>query len=385
VTNIIHIDVPDFCIAVERVLEPRLQDRPMIVAVETAQRSLVYAVSQEARRCGIYRGQTLYEATKRCRHLEILPPNAQLYWRATHAMMSILQHFTPVFEPVRFGHAYMDMTGCGKLFGSIKDAAAKAQQDICRQLRLETTVGIAGNKLVSKVATDVLAAHGERLGLYGVKHGDERSFLAPLSIGYLGMKRKVRDELLDLNIRLNGELAAAPVEPLQMILGRLGAVLHQRARGIDPRPVQPPKRAPEIVESYQLDEDTNDYYALRSIMYGLLAAASQQLRELCLRTAKLSLSVQYSDYKTNTCEKRIIPLDTEIELTPELDSLFDQLLNRRIRVRKLTLKLGTLCAAPRQLSLFQQDVDPRIQAVTSAMDKIRRRFGDRAIRFGRAA
>ncbi len=381
--NIIHIKVANFPIAVERVLEPRLRDRPVAVAIEAGPRSLVYSASDEARRNGVYRGMALHQALKNCPDLHVLPPNEALYWRITQAMIDILGEFTPVLEPLRYGHAYLDMSGTSKLFGRVKDAAAKAQREIQQRLRLGASAGVASNKLVSKVASDFIVDIGEQSGLCDVKRGDEAPFLAPLRVDYLpGVRSRVRDELLDLNVKINRQLAAIPPEALHAVFGRFCVILHQRAQGIDHRPVRPPRRAPEIVERIQLDEDSNDYDVLLKLLYGLLAEAVMHLREKELNTSLLVLHIQYSDYKENSAQQRFRPLDNEIELKSILRSVFDRVLTRRVRVRKMTLHLRALAAAQRQLSLFGDEKDPKIIAVSEAMDAIRRRFGSRAIRFG---
>jgi len=384
--NIIHIDITNFHIAVERVLEPRLRDRPVAVAIETTTRSLVFSASGEARQNGVFPGLPLYQALKNCPDLIVLPPNEELYVRATRAMMEIVSRFTPVFEPLRFGHAYLDMTGSGKLFGGVKDAAAKAQREIRNRLRLDAGAGVASNKLVSKVASDVVTTSGEHAGLCDVRHGYEENFLAPLRVGFLpGVKKKVREQLLDLNVRLIRELAVISPENMQMVFGRFGLLLHQRARGIDHRPVQPPKRAPEIVEVDTLDDDSNDYYFLRSKMFRLLARAARRLRAKKLRTSRMVIEIRYSDYKENSARQRFTPCNDDAGLAPIVNNVFDRALGRRVRVRKMTLRLCELSPEPAQLFLFAEDKNPKLGAVTTAMDKIRDRYGEDAIRFGHAA
>lgn len=384
--TVIHIDITDFHIAVERVLEPQLRQRPVAVAVETQARSLVFASSQEARQNGVYRGMSLYQAVKNCPDLTILPPNEDLYARATHAMMKVIGQFTPVFEPLRFGHAYLDMTGSGKMFGGIKDAAYKAQNEIRSQLRLVANAGVAGNKLVSKVASDVITSSGEQNSLCDVKHGYEENFLSPLRVGYLpGIQKKVREQLLDLNVRIIRELTVVSSENLQMVFGRFGLLLHQRARGIDNRPVQPMKRAPEVIEVAELDDDSNDYFLLRTTLFRLLSQATQRLREKNMQTGQVTLTVCYSDYKEDVARQRVMPCDKDHELFTVVENLLERALTRRIRVRKLTLRLCKLSHAPAQLTLFAPEIDPKVSAITQAMDKIRNRYGESAIRFGRAA
>jgi DNA polymerase-4 len=383
-SNIIHIDVTDFPIAVERVVEPKLHFRPVAVAVATAAQPRILSASDEARQNGVYRGQSLAKALRFCHDLTVLQPNENLYRRASYAMIKVLSEFTPVLEPLRFGHAYLDMTGTRRLFGEVTDTAAKVQHEIHQRLHLGAAAGIAGNKLVSKVASDFITSRGERCGLHGVDRGEEEVFLAPLHIRFLpGVDQKIRQELQELNIQVNRELAAIPVEHLQMIFGRFGLLLHQRAKGIDPRPVQPPRRAAEIVEIDQLDDASNDYYLLQSRLLNALSRAAQRLRDKQLRCGRLRIQVQYSDYKENTAQQRFQPLDTDIELTPMAKSVLIHALTRRVRVRRMTLRLCDLAAAPKQLSLFN-DKDARIDKITAALDKIRIKYGDNAIQFGQA-
>ena len=380
--NVIHIDIAEFHIAVERVVEPRLRDWPVAVAVETSTRSLVYAVSREAQQNGVRSGMLLHQARKFCPDLVVLPPNEDLYMRATTAMIEVLGRFSPVIEPLRYGHAYLDMTGNGKLFGGVKDAAAKAQGEIRERLRLDASVGLASNKLVSKVASGVTRP----CGLCDVRHGYEERFLAPLQVGYLpGVKRKVREELLELNVRIIRELAAISASHLQMVFGRTGVLLYQRAHGIDNRPVQPPKRAPEVVETEILAEDSNDYFELRAILFRLLSQGARRLRFKKLCAGRMVIEIRYSDYKEDRGQQRFRATNLDMELFPVVTELLEKSLTRRVRVRKLTLRMCDLLAAPRQMALFEEKPDPKNAALILAMDRIRDQYGEDAIRFGRAA
>ncbi len=366
-------------------MEPKLRQRPVAVAVMRAARSLVVAASVEARQAGVWRGMPLAQAQKNCPDLWVLPPNEPLYERATHAFLKVIGGYTPVYEPLRFGHVYMDMTGVIRLFGGVKDAALKTQRDIAEQLRLDASAGVAANKLVSKVAATVIVDAGEQTGLCDVRRGDEKPFLAPLRVGYLpGVGKTVHGDLRDLNVQRIGELADIHTEHLQRVFGRFGQVLWQRANGIDPRPVRPPQRAPEIAEQFTFETDSNDADALLAQLHGMLAAATLRLRQQELPARQLVVHVHYSDGKDNRAQTRFSPCNTDVELTPILNDIFENALNRRIRVRRLTLRLRDLQPHSEQLSLFDT-ADARTTALTAAMDTIRHRFGAGAIRFGRAA
>ncbi len=384
--NVIHIDIAEFPVAVERVLEPKLRDRPVAVAIEAASRSLVYSLSQEAAQNGVYKGMPLFQARKNCPELIVLPPNEELYVRATQALLEILGQFSPIIEPLRFGHAYLDMTGCGKLFGGVKDAAAKAQKEIQGRLRLIANAGVASNKLVSKVASDVIAHTSRSSGLNDVRHGFEERFLAPLFVGYLpGVQKPIRQQLLELNVRLIRELAQIPPEHLQIVFGKFGVLLSQRAHGIDNRPVQPPARAAEIAEATTLSEDSNDYDLLRATLFQLLTKCSRRLRAKHLRCNKVVIEIRYSDFKEDLALQRVPPSQDDLELAPIAEDVLQKALTRRVRVRKMTLRLCDLTNAPLQLSFFAEVEKPKLSALSAAMDQIRDRFGEEAIRFGRAS
>jgi len=384
--NILHIDVTDFHVAVERVMEPRLKDRPVAVAIETASRALVFALSREAAANGVRRGMPVHDALKICPGLTVLPPNEDLYRRATVALLELLGQFTPVIEPLRFGHAYLDLTGSVKLFGGVVDAAARAQNEIRRRLRLDANAGVASNKLVSKVATDVVTSQSRKPGLCDVGHGQEEPFLAPLRVGYLPeVQKTTQEQLRDLNVHLIRELASLSAENLQMVFGRLGIALYQHARGIDNRPVQPTRRAPQIVELESFDDDTNDYQRLQSALFRLLARAARRLRQSRLFTGRLVVEVRYSDCQEGRAQQRLPAAQDDWALLQHAESVLQHAVTRRVRIRQLTLRLCDLTAASDQLDFFATPPDPKQTALTRALDKIRDRYGDRAIGFGRAA
>ena len=156
--EIIYLTVTAFPVAVERVIHPELRGRPVVVAPLGSARSIVTALSSEAWNAGIRKGMALAKAMRYCRSTIVLPPNEPLYLRASRAIFKVLENFSPVLEPSGHGHAYMDITGTGRLFGPPRDTAWKAQKEIRRQLRLDASLGVASNKMVSKIASEVIQA-----------------------------------------------------------------------------------------------------------------------------------------------------------------------------------------------------------------------------------
>ncbi len=377
--QIIHIDVDSFAIAVERVRNSQLRDRPVIMADQMVNRSVVRALSPEARQAGIYRGMLLQQALRLCRDITVIPPNEPLYSRAMCAIMNLLAQFTPFIEPVSYGHAFLDMTGTTRLFGATVDAAAKIQREIQSHLLLPTSLGIASNKLVSKVASKITSPRGLR----DVQHGTEEKFVAPLDVSYLPFfDQTIKNQLVDLNIRLIKHIAALSLQHLTMVFGRNGLKLYQASHGIDHTPVFPPQQVPNIYEQITLAEDSNDIHLLRGTLYQLIEKVGRQLRQSLQTTRKMTLEIYYSDRREAVGQKKL-PAATNMdhELFAVADELFQNILTRRIRVRKLAVRYLQLLPVSRQVSLFDKPTNDKSQALTSAIDLIRKKFGEDSVKY----
>ena len=378
--QILHIDVNSFAVSVERVVNSRLRERPVIVAYPEMERSVVLSISNEARQAGIYRGMLLRQALRQCRDVTVIPPNEPLYSRAMGAMMKTISRFTPVIEPANYGHAYLDMTGTSRLFGLPRDVACKIQREIRSNVLLPTSLGIASNKLVSKIASEVI----NEGGIEQVQSGTERQFIAPLKIYHLpSIGQPVKKQLLELNIRIIKEIAELALPHLTMVFGRTGLKLHQAAQGIDHTPVFTPQQLPNIYEQQTLTEDTNDIFLLRGALYRLVEKVGSQLRQSSQTARKMMLEIYYADHREAAGQKRL-PAATNMdrELFSVAEKLMRKILTRRIRVRKLAVRYFHLRPASAQMSFFDEpknyDADRNLNR---AMDKIRQRFGEEAVRF----
>ncbi len=373
--GIIHVDIASFAVAVERVLHPPLRGRPVIVAPVGPSRSVVTAVSQEAWLAGIRKGMVLAKALRYCRDAVVLPPNEPLYARASRALCRVLESYSPLLEPAGFGHVYLDITGTGRLLGPPRDAAWRAQQEIRRQLRLDAALGVATNKMVSRIASVVT----KPVGLQDVHPGDESSFLSPLPVRLLpGVGAVTLQQMAELNIRIMRELAAMELEHLTLAFGRAGAVLRERARGIDETPVYPQRAAPAVDVEKTLAEDTNDDGRLRGILLELCERAGERLREIRQRAARLELRIRYSDYRENAGgEKLVPPQQSTAAIRACAGTMMQKLLTRRTRVRSLHLRLAGLTSGPVQMDLFPES-RPAAK-LESALDQLRHRYGSSVV------
>src|ERR671917_331026 len=150
--SVLFVDPPAFCTTLEGMVAPALRLRPLAIAPPAADRATILALSTEARRAGLTPGMAVRKAQWLCPDLIILPPNPELYARASRALHEILRAFAPTIEPKGYGHAFLDLTGTSRLFGPPQDVAASIRQEARERLRLPLSVGIAANKLVSQAA-----------------------------------------------------------------------------------------------------------------------------------------------------------------------------------------------------------------------------------------
>src|SRR4030042_3138850 len=216
--NIIHIHIPAFPVAVARVDPPDLKDRPVAVAPLHSERALILSVSMEARREGVFKGMPLGKAMRFCPDLRVLPPDRDLAGKACQVLAGVVARYTPLWEPSRPGHIYLDVTGTDRLWGRAKDTANRIRREIRDRFSLSCAIGVASNKMVSNIASRLASSPG----VVDVDHGRESSFMAPLKVDYLpGIGHVSRRLLLEeLSISLIREIAILDYHNLSLIFGR---------------------------------------------------------------------------------------------------------------------------------------------------------------------
>ena len=384
--HIIHLHIPAFPIAVERVCRPDLRDRPVAMAPPHSERALILSVSPEARREGIFKGMPLGKAIKFCPDLAVLPPNRDLTGKACHVLGKAVAHYTPLWEPSRPGHIYLDVTGTDRLWGKAKDTASRLRREIKEHLRLSGMVGVAGNKMVSSIASRIVSSGG----VLDVDHGQESSFMAPLKASVLPGIGYVRRRILleELNIFLVREVAVLDMGTLRLVFGRQASVIHQRALGIDPTPVYPPRMEPTVAEEITLPRDENDDQKLLGILYGLVEKCSHQLLRRNLLPHKAGLIFRYADQEEIIRRINLPHVSFwDFDLYTPLEKIFLRACRRRVRVRFMQVWFQDFSPPTSQLSLFpaQSPLVEKRASVTQALNCIREKYGDETIKYGRAA
>ena len=372
--EIIYLTVNGFPVAVERVIHPELRGKPVIVAPPGGLRSVVTALSSEAWNAGIRKGMALAKAMRYCRSAIVLPPNEPLYSRASRAIFRVLENFSPVLEPSGHGHAYMDITGTGRLFGPPRDTAWRAQNEIRRQLHLDS---LPRDRFQQNGEQNRFGSGRRPAGLQDVPPGNESSFLSPLPVRLLpGIGGQTERSVRELNIRIVRDIAAMKLEHLTLAFGRFGIVLHQRARGIDGTPVNPLRAVPALEHEKILPEDSNDYDLLRRVLFDLCDHAGEQLRERKQRTGRLELRVRYSDYREDGNKFKIDPsravFGGSLRARPagfECDSEASH-----TRAEHASAADGSFLGSV-QLELFADPKPERQLKLESALDRLRQRYG----------
>lgn len=380
--HIIHLHVPAFPIAVERVCQPELRDRPVAVAPSQSERALILSVSPEARKEGVSKGMPLVKALKSCPSLTVLPPNPGLMERACQTLTKMVAQYTPLWEPSRPGHVYLDLTGTERLWGRAKDAGHRLRQEIQSCLYLPAMVGVAGNKMVSSIASRIIPSEG----VLDVDHGREAAFMAPLKVNVIPGIGLYRRKILleELNIVRVRQLATLDMANLKLIFGQQAPVIHQRALGIDLTPVYPTPAKPLVSEEITLSEDENDDRKLLGFLYGLVEKCSHRLRNRTLCPRKAGLLIRYSDQMEVKRQLKLPRLSFwDFDLYASLERLFFKACKRRVRVRFMKVWFWDFSSSS-QLSLFH-DLPPDAEKKTlviQALDHIRERHGEKVIEVG---
>ena len=381
--KIIHINVADFAVAVERVLDNRLCRRPVIIAAEGAARSAVYDMSDEAFGAGVRKGMLLRRAKRRCPEAAVLLPRPHRYERAMKDLFRRALPFSPQVEPgERDGHLFLDATGTGRLFGPAVDVAWRLQRQVRSDMGLDPIWSVAPNKLTAKVATRLVKPTGE----YVVGAGEEGALLSPLPLHLLpGIERTDLRLLADVNLTRVFEVCALAPEQLEILLARRSAFVFAAVRGIDDAPVLPAgHHPPAVAVGHEFTTDTNDAAAIKAALYSLVETAGSRLRRRGRAARRLTLLVDHSDGRRRI-RRRLAdpPTANDLLLFDTARAVLLSAWTRRVRVRHLRLVCDRLVYPPAQMPLFDPEAHAEKEKLIGAVDRIRERFGPEAIRMGR--
>jgi len=370
-----------FYAAVEQRDHPAYRGKPVIVGADPKEgrgRGIVATCSYEARKFGVHSAQPISQAWKLCPQGVYVPPDMGKYERVSARVMSVLSDFTDMLEQVSIDEAFLDVTGSRELFGSGLEIARKIKRRIQSELHLTASVGVAGNKFVAKVASDLKKPDG----LVIVEPGKERVFLAPLPIGRLwGVGPKTETFLKQMGLERIGQIAELPQSDLASRMGQSGAHLWRLANGLDDRTVIPEEGCKSIGHEITFEHDTADSALLENSLLSLTEKVAQRLRAQGLRARTIAIKFRESDFSTFTRRVTLnAPADTAEKIFPVARQLFKSLMRDGVLVRLIGVSGSNLEPAEKekQMSLFAE-APQKDRKLAAALDDITQRFGDLAI------
>ncbi len=383
VRSIIHLDMDAFYASVEQLDQPAYRGKPVVVGADPrggAGRGVVAACSYEARPFGIRSAMPISRAYRLCPTAIFVRPRMARYTEMSRRIFDILRTFTDLMEPLSIDEAFLDVTTSQRLFGPAAEIGRLMKAKIRSELGLVASIGLAPNKFLAKVASDL----GKPDGFVVVPPGREREFLEPLPISRLwGVGPKTEARLRDVGFQAIGQIARASVEALEAALGQAGHDLWDLANGRDDRPVEPGQEAKSIGAEHTFAEDTADRALLRRTLLGLGDRVARHLRHDGLLAGGVTLKFRDDRFHTLT---RALILDDPTDVGDDLFQAAWGLLGRvdwkgrQVRLLGVTAtRLMPVGEPPRgQLPLFTRGPDPR-RDLARTVDTIQERFGREAI------
>jgi len=372
---VLHVDMDAFYASVEQRDAPDLRGKPVVVG--GAERGVVAAASYEARRFGIRSAMPMSEALRRCPALVRVKPRMSHYRAVSRDVFAVFRAFTPLVEGLSLDEAFLDVTSSLGLFGDGETIARTIKAQILERTQLTASVGVAGNKLVAKIASDL----DKPDGLVVVWPDDARERLAPLPVAVIpGIGPRTVARLEEHGIRTVGDLQQAPDRALDAVFGRFALRTRERAAGIDSRPVVPHREEKSVSAEETFFEDLTETADMDRELLRLAERTAARLHKKSLVAGTLQVKIRESDFTTCTRQQALTPPGNRTDaLYAAARTLLHGWLaeNPGARIRLLGVG-GTRLAPARQGDLFDTASDA-VAPVDDAVQRVRGRFGDTAL------
>lgn len=370
--DIIHLDLDSFFVSVERLINSRLNGKPVIIG-GLSDRAVVASCSYETRQYGVHSAMPMKMARMLCPDAIVIRGDMETYSKHSNIVTEIIAENAPVYEKTSIDEHYIDATGLDRFFGCAK-WAHDLRLKIIRETGLPISFGLSVNKTVSKIATGEAKPNGE---LYVPKR-DVPPFLAPLPINKIpGIGDKTYQMLRSMGIVRISTLRDMPKEMLEQVLGKNGADLWKKANGIDTAPVHPYWEQKSISSERTFDQDTMDIKLLYNTLIHMVEGLCFDLRSQQKLTSCVTVKIRYANFDTHTLQKRIPYTTFDHTLIEIVKDLFKRLYQRRMLIRLIGVRFSHLVYGTQQLNLFE-DTPEKVNLYYS-LDRVRKRYGKQAV------
>jgi DNA polymerase-4 len=370
-----------FFAAVEVLDNPELKGKPVIVGGTPETRGVVAAASYEVRKFGVHSAMSSYRALKLCPHAVVIKPRGRRYGEVSRQVMEVLHGYTPLVEQISIDEAFLDVTGSTHLFGPAPEIGRDIKKRIRGELHLTASVGVAPNKFLAKLASDLEKPDG----FVVIEEANAAAVLAPLPVGKLwGVGKVTEQELADIGVRRIGDLFTRPREKLEECLGSYTDTLLELAQGLDDRPVETEGETKSIGAETTFPEDIAGRDELRRWVCKLVERVGRELRESGMRARTVNIKARFPDFTTIT---RAQTLPAPTAATRTIRETATELLMERVPKSKALRLLGVTVSnlvtpGEGQLELFPDEAEEKSEALDRIVDEIQEKFGLDALRSG---
>ena len=380
-----YMNIPSFSLAIESLLDPSLQNRPVVLASPFAKESRILESSGHAREAGIKKGMLLSQAKMLCSDVRVIESRDELYQRVSRQLEVDIQKMIPLFEREKKGQGYIDYTGFQSVYGSAKKFHRELREKVQFRYSLNADIGISCNKLVSKMAAKGLQVQTEEyLSVVGPEN--VKSFLAPLPVEFLPIvseinkrQREGRWEVLDdLNLMFIEDVQKLSLAHLEVAFGKIGRALHEFSHGIDRRPVTPIENKKSLIFDVQFPEETNNCRFIFGELNDLVDKGIHQLQneQKVADSWKVCLKYTTGEIKTYVLKSKE-PIFLKRHLEKELLNLMEKLGERRLAIKWIQVEFENISKLGIQLSLFEQSSE----VLSTKIREIENRFPGKILKF----
>jgi len=369
---IVHIDLDSFFVSVERLFNPELIGKPVIIG-GSAERGVVASCSYETRKFGVHSAMPTRQALKLCPDAIVIHGNHARYSEASRQVTQIIDEMVPLYQKSSVDEFYIDMSGTERFYDPY-ELASQLRQRIIRETGLPISFGMASGKTVAKMATNKAKPNGQLF----VPHGKEMEFLAPLPISAIpGLGESTCNKIYQYGIEKIGDLQRVELRFLETVFGKSGRWIWEKARGIDYGEIVPHSDRKSISTEHTFDTNVGDKKTLETVIVSMTEELAGKLRRENKLASCLAIKLRYGNFETHTQQEKIPLTAAEHILIPGIKNLLGRAWNQHREVRLIGVRLSQLCTGSYQINLFE-DNEQQIR-LYQAMDKINFKFGDKTV------